>query len=46
MDLEKLQGIQKYVFETKHDRGDGHLDFFDLDYEMAQSWKRLLEPAK
>jgi len=46
MPTEKIEAIKNYVFLEKHALGDGRLDLFDPDYQMAQSWKRLSENAK
>lgn len=37
-----IQAIKDYIFVEEHDLVDGHRRFYE-DYEMAQSWQRLIE---
>lgn len=40
--VEDIQRIKNHVFYQKHELEDG-LSTFDPDYEMGQSWQRLIE---
>ena len=35
--------IKNHVFIEKHDLGNGELEYFYPNYEMAQSWQRLID---
>lgn len=39
---ESIQSIKDFIFNEKHDLGDG-IDYFEPDYFMAQSWQRLID---
>ena len=38
-----IQRIKNHVFYNKHELYDGKIGRFDADYEMAQSWQRLID---
>lgn len=40
--VQDIQAIKDYIFVEEHDLVDGHRRFYE-DYEMAQSWQRLIE---
>ena len=40
---EKIDKIKEHVFIKKHDLGGPKLELFYPDYEMSQSWQRLIE---
>jgi SPP1 gp7 family putative phage head morphogenesis protein len=40
---ENILKIKKHIFINKHDLGNGKLERFAPDYEMAQSWQRLID---
>lgn len=40
---EEIQGIKNFVFFDSHELGDGTPRRFDVSYEMAESWQRLIE---
>lgn len=42
--LSFVQDVKSHLFMTKHDLGNGKLEFFFPDYEIAQSWQRLSSP--
>ena len=35
--------VKSHLFMTKHDLGNGELEYFFPDYEIAQSWQRLMD---
>lgn len=41
--VEEIQQIKNFIFIEKHDLGRGKLEYFDANYEMAQSWQRLID---
>lgn len=41
--IDDVQNIKEYLFIAKHDLGDGELSHFHPDYEIAQSWQRLID---
>lgn len=38
---EDIQLVKDFVFLQKHDLGNGTLEYFEPDYMMAESWRRL-----
>ncbi len=40
---EQIKEIKDFIFMCKHDLGQGKLEYFVPNYEMAQSWQRLIE---
>nr|DAW47654.1 MAG TPA: minor capsid protein [Caudoviricetes sp.] len=38
---EFINKVKNYLFIEKHDLGNGELEYFYPDYEIAQSWQRL-----
>ena len=38
-----IEKIKNHVFMTKHDLGNGEKEYFYPDYNMAQSWQRLIQ---
>ncbi len=38
-----IHRIKNHVFYEEHDLGDGDFGRFDPDYEMSQSWQRLID---
>lgn len=38
----EILGIKKYIFLDKHDLGGSGPEYFEPDYMMAESWKRLM----
>ncbi len=41
--LSFVQDVKNHLFMTKHDLGNGILEYFFPDYEIAQSWQRLMD---
>lgn len=41
--IEKIEIAKNHLFMEKHDLGNGELEYFSPDYEIAQSWQRLME---
>lgn len=37
-----VQSIKDFIFNEKHDLGNGKLEYFEPDYMMAESWQRLI----
>lgn len=37
------QDVKNFIFNDKHDLGNGRFQRFDPDYMMAESWRRLME---
>lgn len=42
-DLYFVQTVKNHLFMTKHDLGNGELEYFYPDYEIAQSWQRMMD---
>jgi len=40
---EQVKSIKDHLFLSKHDLGRGKLEYFAPDFEIAQSWQRLIE---
>ena len=40
---ENIRLIKQHIFLNEHNMGDGVIKRFDADYNMAQSWFRLIE---
>jgi hypothetical protein len=40
---EQIKNVKDHLFMTKHDLGSGALEYFEENYEIAQSWQRLVE---
>lgn len=40
---EDIRKIKDFLFNEKHDLGDGRIDRFDPDFAIAQSWQRLVD---
>jgi len=40
---EQIKSIKNHLFMTKHDLGGDELEYFDANYEIAQSWQRLID---
>ena len=38
-----IDEIKEYIFKQKHDLGGSELEYFYPNYEMAQSWQRLID---
>lgn len=38
-----VREAKNHLFMTKHDLGNGKLEYFFPDYEIAQSWQRLMD---
>ena len=38
---EDIQSVKDSIFLQKHDLGNGVLEYFEPDYMMAESWRRL-----
>ena len=38
-----VEDVKNHLFLTKHDLGSGELEYFFPDYEIAQSWQRLMD---
>lgn len=38
-----VKSVKDFIFNTKHDLGNGELEYFEPNYEMAQSWQRLMD---
>jgi hypothetical protein len=44
LNIEDVKNIKEHLFLAKHDLGDdGELSYFHPDYEIAQSWQRLID---
>ena len=41
--LQFVEEVKKHLFMTKHDLGNNQLEYFFPDYEIAQSWQRLMD---
>ena len=41
--VEFIQEVKNHLFMEKHDLGNGVLEYFFPDYEIAQSWQRLMD---
>lgn len=41
--LSFVKDVKKHLFLTKHDLGKDELEYFFEDYEIAQSWQRLMD---
>lgn len=41
--LSFVQDVKEHLFMTKHDLGNGVPEYFFPDYEIAQSWQRLMD---
>lgn len=42
-DISFVKEVKSHLFMTKHDLGNGELEYFFPDYEIAQSWQRLMD---
>lgn len=42
-ELSFVQDVKNHLFMTKHDLGNNTLEYFFPDYEIAQSWQRLMD---
>lgn len=40
---DKIQDVKNFIFLDKHDLGGKELEYFEPDYMMAESWRRLIE---
>jgi hypothetical protein len=40
---EQIKDVKDHLFMTKHDLGSDKLEYFEENYEIAQSWQRLIE---
>lgn len=40
---EQIQNIKNFIFLEKHDLGNGEIEYFEPNYEMAESWQRLID---
>lgn len=40
--IEFVQKVKNHLFMTKHDLGGSSLEYFYPDYDIAQSWQRLM----
>ena len=38
-----VQSVKDFIFLDKHDLGNGKLEYFEPDYMMAESWRRLVD---
>lgn len=38
----EIQEIKDFIFITRHDLGGGKLEYFEPDFMMAESWRRLI----
>ena len=43
MNESEIQAIKDFVFNEKHDLGGEELEYFEPDYMMGESWRRLIE---
>ncbi len=43
IDKNKIREIKNYIFMEKHDLGGAEKEYFDPDYMMAESWRRLID---
>jgi hypothetical protein len=39
----QVKNIKEHLFLSKHDLGRGALEYFAPDFDIAQSWQRLIE---
>ena len=37
-----VQAVKDFIFLEKHDLGKGKLEYFEPDYMMGESWRRLM----
>lgn len=42
-ELSFVQDVKKNLFMTKYDLGNDELEYFFPDYEIAQSWQRIMD---
>lgn len=40
--VETIQAIKSFIFLELHDLGEGRIAHFDVSFEMAESWQRLM----
>jgi hypothetical protein len=40
---EEIQSVKNFIFMEKHDLGNGKLEYFEPDFMMAESWRRLID---
>ena len=38
---DEIQSVKNFIFLQKHDLGNGQLEYFEPDFMMAESWRRL-----
>lgn len=38
-----IQSVKNYIFLEKHDLGNGKEEYFEPDFMMAESWRRLID---
>ena len=43
IDKDKIMEIKNYIFMEKHELGGTEKEYFDPDYMMAESWRRLID---
>jgi hypothetical protein len=42
-DKSDIERVKKHLFENIHDLGDGRVQRFDPDYEISETWRRLVQ---